>query len=639
MTDKHSNILDQAAKRLRAGDQRAARAILVQLLREDPENAQAWYMLSFTVPVVEKQIYALQQAVRFRPDSQKALARLRHLGGEPLTSQQIPETTQSPQPGIPPVQKPEIYDGEELLNRRLFGAPDTEPEQEPVEPQEPAQLDEEPQEILSPEEPDQPERKSRRRWPLLLAIILLIAVLFSGFLFRQQITGWITAALPESIAAATPTLETLPETGPDPTPTLAPTAVPSTPTPIPTQTPVLFTTGNLTPPDEDTSDLFEQIQAEMLDLLGRESAEPVQSFDVVEPQLQSYIYEIGQMSVFTAQADQAAALYQALGLTSKNDDVDTFLLNSWADPNGTMLLPGQDAIITVGINFSLFQQYSYAASYAQAVRQQESAALADFPCFSPTEACDIHAAVLKGGALYTASRWADTVLTPAEAVEIDSASRKYYFVPVVPSPSPLMEALRLFPYQAGQDLAAAVFQSGGQQALNQLYLNLPQTTEQVLHPEKYLAGELPSELQGVDLAGVLPEDWQNTFQGPLGEWRTFLLLAYHQEPQNRIEEETARLAAAGWDGDQAQVFINSAGQPAFVLHWQWENLTDAGQFNTALGEHIARRIGGQPTEIEGYECLRSSVGSSCLVTSEQQTIWLLAPDLDTLALLLNSYLP
>ena len=54
-------LLEQAAGHLRAGETKAARNILLQILREDNRNAQAWFMLSFAVPDTEKQINALKK--------------------------------------------------------------------------------------------------------------------------------------------------------------------------------------------------------------------------------------------------------------------------------------------------------------------------------------------------------------------------------------------------------------------------------------------------------------------------------------------------------------------------------------------------------------------------------------------------
>ncbi len=82
MTEDPRESLKKAGDLIREGRTKSARAILLEILREDPENAQAWFMLSYTIPDLEKQINAVQQAMRLKPDSEKARQRLLELGGE-----------------------------------------------------------------------------------------------------------------------------------------------------------------------------------------------------------------------------------------------------------------------------------------------------------------------------------------------------------------------------------------------------------------------------------------------------------------------------------------------------------------------------------------------------------------------------
>ncbi|MGD2027207.1 MAG: hypothetical protein PVI99_05265, partial [Anaerolineales bacterium] len=121
------NALKQAADLIRAGEKRDAREILIEVLREDPGNAQAWFMLSYAAQKTDKKIYALQQTLRLAPDYEKALNRLKKLGGEPPA----PDTINTPEgPASEP--EPEIDEGPDLLSQRLFGAPEKEKSSNPA---------------------------------------------------------------------------------------------------------------------------------------------------------------------------------------------------------------------------------------------------------------------------------------------------------------------------------------------------------------------------------------------------------------------------------------------------------------------------------------------------------------------------
>ena len=132
MNQDTRNALKKAAGFIKSGNTKSARAILINILREEPENAQAWYMLSFSVPVKDKQIYALQQVLTLDPNHQKAISRLKKLSGtaKPLeqgtqkletTEKETKETSQTSAPAESP------FTDEDLLTQRLFGTTSSPP--------------------------------------------------------------------------------------------------------------------------------------------------------------------------------------------------------------------------------------------------------------------------------------------------------------------------------------------------------------------------------------------------------------------------------------------------------------------------------------------------------------------------------
>src|SRR5690349_1693156 len=61
------------------------------------------------------------------------------------------------------------------------------------------------------------------------------------------------------------------------------------------------------------------------------------------------------------------------------------------------------------------------------------------------------------------------------------------------APRALRESL-LFPYEAGSTWATAVYRRGGWDLVSKAFTKLPQSTEQIIHPEKYFAYEAPLKL-------------------------------------------------------------------------------------------------------------------------------------------------
>jgi len=90
MDHETKTVLVNAFNLLKAGEIQAAQAILIQSLKSDPNLAEAWYLLSFSVPEDEKRIYALRQALQINPNFEDAQARLISLEKQPDQPGKLP---------------------------------------------------------------------------------------------------------------------------------------------------------------------------------------------------------------------------------------------------------------------------------------------------------------------------------------------------------------------------------------------------------------------------------------------------------------------------------------------------------------------------------------------------------------------
>lgn len=84
MNGKRENPLKAAADLIRKGKPDKARPILVDLLRTDSNNAQAWFLLSYSLVDPQRRQYALLQALRVDPQFERARQRLSALRDEGL---------------------------------------------------------------------------------------------------------------------------------------------------------------------------------------------------------------------------------------------------------------------------------------------------------------------------------------------------------------------------------------------------------------------------------------------------------------------------------------------------------------------------------------------------------------------------
>jgi hypothetical protein len=105
-----------------------------------------------------------------------------------------------------------------------------------------------------------------------------------------------------------------------------------------------------------------------------------------------------------------------------------------------------------------------------------------------------------------------------------------------PDLPPVLLQLVAFPYIFGPEFATAVFDEAGQERLDAAYLDPPSTSEQLLHPETFLAGE---DVVAVETPKA---DGKELDQGVLGELGLLLVL--------NASGTSGQKAAAGWGGDR-----------------------------------------------------------------------------------------
>ncbi len=141
-----------------------------------------------------------------------------------------------------------------------------------------------------------------------------------------------------------------------------------------------------------------------------------------------------------------------------------------------------------------------------------------------------------------------------------------------------------FPYFQGMLFVLAVAGEGGWDRVHQTYSNPPLSTEQIMHPHKYLREiDVPQEVNLPDLTDLLPTGWEKLGGNCLGELQTSILL-------KRVPGGSA--AAAGWDGDRYEVYRDADGKLGLVYASVWDSFNDAKEFATAYSSY--RKLDAQP---------------------------------------------
>jgi hypothetical protein len=112
---------------------------------------------------------------------------------------------------------------------------------------------------------------------------------------------------------------------------------------------------------------------------------------------------------------------------------------------------------------------------------------------------------------------------------------------------PIIKKSLVFPYLDGMAFVYALRQTGTWKVIDDAFADPPLSTEQILHPERYLKRDQPS---GVPVFAVpnLEVTHKNIYESIFGEFQLGVWF------QQALPEEEALKAAAGWDGDRFITF-------------------------------------------------------------------------------------
>jgi hypothetical protein len=147
----------------------------------------------------------------------------------------------------------------------------------------------------------------------------------------------------------------------------------------------------------------------------------------------------------------------------------------------------------------------------------------------------------------------------------------------------------VFPYIAGLPFVQKVKKRGGWPKVSALYADLPASTEQILHPEKYLgeARDVPHVLRWGALASLPAGDWLLIESNVLGEFGIRVLL------KGRKKDSPWARAAAGWDGDRYHVYQSKRDSGRLLLLWvsSWDTASDATEFADAYAARLNEDAG------------------------------------------------
>jgi hypothetical protein len=329
----------------------------------------------------------------------------------------------------------------------------------------------------------------------------------------------------------------------------------------------------------DALAVFAQIEQQVSDL--RDLAAP----DIGPPDVISRDQLAGELEAIfdeTWTEEQLAAdnlTLRAMGLLTEEQDIRELTEQLYAGQVlGFYDVEDQRMVVVTDAGLTAEAQITYAHEFTHAM--QDGAF--DTGAFHDGEAEDDDQALARlaleeGDATVAMFQWAFGNLAPDQLGSIGATP-----LPDMSGiPNWMVKQLE-FPYLAGSTWVSSLWASGGWDAVDAAYDQPPLSTEQVLHPEKYISDEAPADVADPDVIALMGSGWEPVESSTVGEAMLGIWLG-----AMGVSQSDADVAAAGWGGDRLSVAAGPDDSWAMAWRIGWDTVAQATEFAEAYAEITA----------------------------------------------------
>jgi hypothetical protein len=141
----------------------------------------------------------------------------------------------------------------------------------------------------------------------------------------------------------------------------------------------------------------------------------------------------------------------------------------------------------------------------------------------------------------------------------------------------------MFPYDQGMMFVLYLWYKGGWDQVNQAYDDPPLSTEQIMHPQRYLDGDKPLALKIPDLSKGLGKGWRQIDDSVFGEFDVYNYLL-----TGGADDSQATSAADGWNGGRMGTYAYNSDPQRVVLDLtlSFDDDNEAGEFYANFWIHV-----------------------------------------------------
>ncbi len=341
---------------------------------------------------------------------------------------------------------------------------------------------------------------------------------------------------------------------------------------------------------DDMLEVLDRLEAETRAMRGLVPDQPVERQVISREELRSYLEKMWDKEYPPRQAATDAQVLSMLELLAPGTDLHTLMLDLYTEQvMGFYDLDQQKLYVIAGQEFGPLEKLTFVHEYIHAL-QDQSFELGDQIDAVKDDADRSRAleSLTEGDATMGMQQYLTDRLAELYSAGLMSQTAAIK-TPLLNAAPPFVQRDLLFPYENGLLFAMALYDEDEWGAIDQAWANPPQSTEQILHPERY-PDDVPALVEIKALTATLGAGWHMQGEDTLGEFvlRQHLLV--------RLERDEVDTAATGWGGDHYVLYTRpDTGETCLVLRFTWDSSDDADEFVAAY-RHYAETRYNSPSE-------------------------------------------
>jgi hypothetical protein len=172
----------------------------------------------------------------------------------------------------------------------------------------------------------------------------------------------------------------------------------------------------------------------------------------------------------------------------------------------------------------------------------------------------------------------------------------------------------LFPYVWGGVFIQHIVNTRGWEAVNTFYSDLPVSSEQIMHPEKYyISRDLPRKVNIPDISKSLNPQRTLLLKNTLGEFGFYLV------GKNFLDELSVKVMSEGWAGDTYELYEDTQSKKLlFVSLAEWDSEGHASEMFSFYRDILKKKYPDLSVVKESANAAQYKSGNECIYLARWQ---------------------